>query len=218
MARRKDNDRRNRRRSGEPGRRREDLEKIEIAGSYENTAQTTSSEVSSGSLTDVFNSIPVATIEAYRAALSARRGKRQISADQSDIIVFHVRDQLIGIELSHVEEVRKIPEIVEVPGAPPGIMGIVNLRGKMIPIWDTKEILGLGESKIPEAGRLILVKHENEVHGLLADFVEGVVRVKKSSIEDPPPFSEPLGSVAKGVIRRDNGMVILLTAGVIFGK
>ncbi|MFH1684621.1 MAG: chemotaxis protein CheW [Candidatus Margulisiibacteriota bacterium] len=105
--------------------------------------------------------------------------------EKKQLIDFHLGKEWYGIEIIKVREVVKVPPITYLPGAPPYILGIANLRGNILSITDLKKIFGLGAVESSPANRIIVVEHEGIETGLLVDKIEKTLDLPVSKI-DPP--------------------------------
>ncbi len=95
-----------------------------------------------------------------------------------------LEDDLFGIPLKEVREIHKYLDIVPVPFSSPNIKGIINVRGEIIPVLDIKRMLRLRETK--ESQRIVIVDTKLGKIGILADMINGVIRVEEDKIEPNP--------------------------------
>ena len=101
---------------------------------------------------------------------------------------FRLAEEIFAIELDRVREIAKVPPVTEVPRAPAYILGVMNLRGEVMPVFDLHKRLGLiRQAPCARGSRVVVVETEQGPAGLLVESVEQVVRLKPSSIEAPPP-------------------------------
>src|SRR6266511_662351 len=116
-----------------------------------------------------------------------------------------------GVEVRLVQEIRRVSEITVVPRAPEFVRGVINLRGRILPVVDLKKKLGLGEVAIGKASRIVVVRLRDRLLGLLVDGASQVLKVPLSRIEPPP--DEVLnkgGDTIRGVAKLETRLVILL--------
>ncbi|HEY3447144.1 MAG TPA: chemotaxis protein CheW [Myxococcales bacterium] len=129
-------------------------------------------------------------------------------------------DETYALELGRVREIAKVPPITEVPRAPAFVMGVMNLRGEVMPVFDLHKRLGLvRHSPCNRGSRIVVVETGQGPAGLLVEAVEQVVRLKPSTIEAPPPG---LGAGAEsdyivGIGRQKDRMFVLLNLGSVLG-
>ena len=94
------------------------------------------------------------------------------------------------LPLLDCREITRVPEIARVPESPPGVRGMVSVRGKILPVMDTRACLGLATTAASHKARLVLVEAQNRVVALLVDRITGIAKVDETAIEprrDPDP-------------------------------
>ena len=94
------------------------------------------------------------------------------------------RDALLAAQVSDVQPLR---ELTPLPGTPDFLRGLVNIRGRLVPVIDLKRFFGLPEPGITDLHRVLLLQKDGIEIGLLADTVEGVATVPASAIQPPLP-------------------------------
>ncbi|TBR43095.1 chemotaxis protein CheW [Marinomonas agarivorans] len=126
-------------------------------------------------------------------------------------LTFKLIDETYGINVMHIREVLRYSEIAPVPGAPTYVMGIVNLRGNVVTVVDSRVRFGLPEATITDDTRIIIVEHENEQVGLLVDAVQEVFYLYQGEIEITPNVGNAEAQMfIQGVYQKDEELVILL--------
>ncbi|MGE5554065.1 MAG: chemotaxis protein CheW [Betaproteobacteria bacterium] len=113
------------------------------------------------------------------------------------LVVFHLRGAEYAVTIDQVQEIINVSEITRVPRAPSFILGVFNLRGKILPAIDLNQRLSLGATEVSETSRLIVVKVGEHVVGLLVDGVSETTLVERANIE---PASVMMGSVAQDLV------------------
>ncbi|PVV09748.1 MAG: chemotaxis protein CheW, partial [gamma proteobacterium symbiont of Ctena orbiculata] len=89
-------------------------------------------------------------------------------------VTFILMDEVYGINVMQVQEVLRITEIAPVPGAPSYVLGIINLRGNVVTVIDTRTRFGLPTKEVDDASRIIVIESEKQVVGILVDAVAEV--------------------------------------------
>jgi purine-binding chemotaxis protein CheW len=114
---------------------------------------------------------------------------RDVSTEETplDFLSFMIGDEEYGVPLQRINEIIKPRAITEVPRAPSFVLGILTLRGVVIPVFDLAKRLALGHITIGNSSRIVIVNRDDEKVGLLVDRVRGVARVLPRDIEPPPP-------------------------------
>jgi len=102
------------------------------------------------------------------------------------VITFYVGNRLLGIPTEKIQEIIKIGVITDVPNAPGHIVGILNLRGRIVTVIDLGTRLTMGPSQRGEQGRIIILDDGGESVGLLVDRVADVIRIDPQELTPPP--------------------------------
>lgn len=138
-------------------------------------------------------------------------------ADVVQYVNFVLSNEKYAINIMSVEEILRKIEITPVPNAPAFIEGIINIRGKVVPVVDLKKKLNIGISNDDNNVRIIITNLKNKRVGFLVDAVDAVVRIERDLIEHAPALSVNVDSdYITGVAKTENGMVILLDINKIF--
>ncbi len=126
-------------------------------------------------------------------------------------VTFRLADETYGINVMQVQEVLRVSEIAPVPGAPHYVLGIINLRGNVVTVIDTRIRLGLTTSEMTDATRIVIIETARHVVGILVDCVAEVVDVATSEVESAPNVgSDESANYIQGVASRDNELLILV--------
>jgi purine-binding chemotaxis protein CheW len=127
------------------------------------------------------------------------------------LATFNLDREEYGVEVRLVQEIRRVSEITVVPRAPAFVRGVINLRGRILPVVDLKKKLGLGEVEIQKATRIVVVRLKERLLGLLVDGASQVLKVPMSRIEPPPDeVVNKGGDTIRGVAKLEGRLVILL--------
>ncbi|HEX9190028.1 MAG TPA: chemotaxis protein CheW, partial [Vicinamibacteria bacterium] len=102
------------------------------------------------------------------------------------LATFFLDREEYGVDVRQVQEIRRVSEITSVPRAPEFIRGVINLRGRILPVMDLRRKLGLGEVEPGRATRIVVVRVRERLLGLLVDGASQVLKVEVSRIEPPP--------------------------------
>ena len=127
------------------------------------------------------------------------------------LVTFKLKGETYGINVMKVQEVLRVSEIAPVPGAPPYILGIINLRGNVVTVIDTCSRFGLPPTEIDDSSRIVIIESEQQVVGILVDAVAEVVDLTDSEIDSAPNVgNEESSRYIQGVASRDEGLLILV--------
>jgi len=135
------------------------------------------------------------------------------NADDSIVqwVTFQLAEETYGINVMQVQEVLRVTEIAPVPGAPHYVMGIINLRGNVVTVIDTRTRLGLPTTEISDATRIVIIEGANHVVGIMVDCVAEVVDLPVSEVESAPNVGNDESSrYIQGVASRDSELLILV--------
>jgi purine-binding chemotaxis protein CheW len=126
-------------------------------------------------------------------------------------VTFVLMDETYGINVMQVQEVLRVTEIAPVPGAPDYVLGIINLRGNVVTVIDTRTRFGLPSAELGDASRIIVIESEKQVVGILVDAVAEVVELSESDIDVAPNVgTEESSRYIQGVATREEGLLILV--------
>lgn len=126
-------------------------------------------------------------------------------------VTFKLDGETYGINVMQVQEVLRYSEIAPVPGAPPYVLGIINLRGNVVTVIDTRHRFGLAESEVTDNTRIVIIETDNHVIGMMVDSVAEVVYLKQSEIESAPNVgNEESAKFIQGVCHKNDELLILI--------
>lgn len=139
-------------------------------------------------------------------------------AKNLQLVVFGICKELYGVSIESVREIVRVPYITEVPDAPAYLEGVINLRGKVVPIIDLRKRLRLVGGERTKSTRILIVEGHNGLIGLLVDSVAEVKKVTADSMEAPPEMISAIGiEYITGVVKIEEKLVILLDLKEILG-
>jgi len=127
------------------------------------------------------------------------------------LVTFKLADETYGINVMHVQEVLRISEIAPVPGAPAYVLGIINLRGNVVTVIDTRSRFGLPSAETDDSSRIVIIESEEMVVGILVDSVAEVVELNQSEIDSAPNVGNDESSrYIQGVANRESDLLIVV--------
>jgi purine-binding chemotaxis protein CheW len=134
------------------------------------------------------------------------------------LVTFHLGDEEFGIDIQKVQEINRMIEITKIPNTPPFVEGVVDLRGKIIPIVSLRAQLGLGQTEWDKSTRIMVVEVEGKILGFIVDSVSEVLRIDDARIEPAPSVTGGSDSAyIEGVINLADRILILLDLKLLFG-
>jgi len=126
-------------------------------------------------------------------------------------VTFTLENETYGINVMQVQEVLRYTEIAPVPGAPEYVLGIINLRGNVVTVIDTRKRFGLSSVTITDQTRIVIIESKKQVIGILVDSVAEVVYLNASEIETAPNVgNEATSKFLQGVCNSNNQLLILI--------
>ena len=151
-----------------------------------------------------------------RARVLAREAEEAGAAREFlDIIEFSLAAETYGIESAFVREVYPLKDFTPLPGAPPFVLGIVNVRGQILSVIDLKKFFNLPEKGLGQLNKVIIIRNDRMEFGILADAVLDARPVPLETIQSAPPTVTGIGAeYLKGVA---GGRMIILDAEKILG-
>ena len=141
--------------------------------------------------------------------------------NQFQLVTFKLGAELYGVNIMDVKEIVKIQNVRVIPNAPYYVEGIINLRGEIIPIIALHKRFGIQTVEKTEddecEGGFIILNIENNKIGIIIDKVARVVSVNQDDVIDPPQMVSGIGTeYIEGVIREDDGYLIVLNIRKLF--
>jgi purine-binding chemotaxis protein CheW len=127
------------------------------------------------------------------------------------LVTFRLKDETYGINVMQVQEVLRVSEIAPVPGAPAYVLGIINLRGNVVTVIDTRIRFGLNSTEPDDTSRIVIIESDQQVVGILVDSVAEVIELQQSDIDSAPSIgSEDSARYIQGVASRDEDLLIVV--------
>ncbi len=133
------------------------------------------------------------------------------NSDELQLVSFNIGTEEFGVDILKVQEINRMVEITKVPQAPHYVEGVINLRGKVIPIVDLRKRFDLELKEYDKNTRIVVVDIGGNIMGMIVDAVSEVLRLSTSTIEPPPEIVTGINSeYIKGVAKLDDRLLIFL--------
>ena len=145
-----------------------------------------------------------------------RRRAQQEEVVYNQWATFRVESERYGVDVMRVKEVLRYSDITPVPGADRAILGILNLRGNVVTVIDTRTLFSLQSREADDNTRVIVVElNDQEVIGLVVDRVDEVINLPQNQVERAPSVisEESARRYVQGVCYYENVLIILLDLG-----
>jgi purine-binding chemotaxis protein CheW len=127
------------------------------------------------------------------------------------VVVARLIDEDYGLPILQVQEIIKTPDITRIPNMPDFMEGVINLRGRIVPILDLHKRFNLETMPQTEATRVVVTSVDNQLVGLVVDSVSEVLRISETVIEPVPSAIAKIGAeYLSGVAKLDKRLIILL--------
>jgi|SRR3972149_2660032 len=135
------------------------------------------------------------------------------------LVSFNLGNEEYAVDILKVQEINRMVEITSIPNAPSYVEGVINLRGKVIPVINLRKRFGLDSKEIDSHSRIMVVDVGTTI-GLIVDSVSEVLRLPSDTVEPPPPMTAGSGSAEyiKGVGKLADRLLILLDIEKLLGN
>jgi purine-binding chemotaxis protein CheW len=137
-------------------------------------------------------------------------------------VIFEVGGEKYALEVMRVQEVIDVGNLTQVPGAQPALLGVLNLRGHVVPVYDLRIPFGLPLESTPGRSPCVLIvesrsSSETRVEGLLVDRVSDVFEFAPESVQPAPQLGlEKASPFVRGVISHQEGFLLVLDLDRVF--
>ena len=127
------------------------------------------------------------------------------------LVTFNLGNEEYAVDILKVQEINRMAGITSLPNAPSYVEGVINLRGKVIPVINLRKRFGLDSKEMDSHSRIMVVDVGTTI-GLIVDSVSEVLRLSSDTVEPPPPMTASNGSseYIKGVGKLEDRLLILL--------
>lgn len=147
--------------------------------------------------------------EAYQTALTARDARDDAGTIQ--FLAFQLGPEEYALDITRISEIIKPREYTDLPRVPEFILGLISLRGVVVPVFDLRRRFRLGETPPGAAARIVVCREGEVTAGLLVDSINQVIKLSADRIEPPPAVLSGVDrNLVEGVGRYQGRMIILL--------
>lgn len=130
---------------------------------------------------------------------------------QRELITFELEDQLFGIDIMAIREIRAWTPVTRLPRVPHYVVGVVNLRGTVLPVVDLAARLGWKPSVPTPRHAIIVIQLDGQTRGLIVDAVSDIVTVSGDALQPPPATSgDTIVPFLEGLVALEDRMVMVL--------
>jgi purine-binding chemotaxis protein CheW len=132
------------------------------------------------------------------------------TTQELQLVVFRLAQEEYGLPITKVQEINRMVPITKLPQTPSFVEGVINLRGRIIPVIDLRKRFQLGKNEQSEDTRIIIVEVDGQTVGVTVDQVAEVVRLPGNAVEPPPPTFILEAQYVNGIGKLDDRLLILL--------
>ncbi len=147
-------------------------------------------------------------------ALEAALGKSTMPAEHREellqLVSFNIADEEYGLPILKVQEIIRMQGFTRVPNSPPFVEGVINLRGKVIPVITLRKRFGLDPQPHGRQTRIVVAEVRDAILGFVVDSVSEVLRISPAAIEPTPRLGSSHQEFIAGVVKLDGRLLILL--------
>lgn len=144
---------------------------------------------------------------------------RGIDTKILQLVTFTLGGEEYAVDILKVQEINRMKEITRVPNAPYYVEGVINLRGKVIPVLSLRKKFGLPEEEDTSKQRIMIMDIQGVTIGLIVDSVSEVLRISTDIVEPPPPMTYSVSSeFIWGIAKLEDRLIILLDMDRLIGK
>lgn len=152
-------------------------------------------------------------------AANNQQEQEQFQGPLTQWVTFSLADETYGIDVMRVQEVLPMSEIAPVPGAPRFVLGIINLRGNVVTVIDTRMRFGLESRDADKASRIVVIETGDQVAGILVDSVAEVMNVREDEVDTAPNVgNEESSKYIYGVVSRGEELLILVDVNKLLSR
>ncbi len=134
-----------------------------------------------------------------------------------ELVAFRIDAEEFAVDILSVQEINRVIEVTRIPNAPGHVQGVINLRGKIIPVVDLRRMLGFSQKETDSQSRIMVVEVRGMVLGFIVDSVSEVVRLPGTAVKNALLFSSSVEpGYIDGVGKLDERLLILLNLDRMF--
>ena len=144
-------------------------------------------------------------------------GLDQTTDDQLQLVTFVVANEEFAVDILAVQEINRMMNLTRVPASPPAVEGVINLRGKIIPVIDLRKRFGMPTGEKTDRMRIVVVEVHGRVVGFIVDSVNEVLRISSNIVEPAPAMVSSVDTeFISGVGKLEDRLLILLDIQKLF--
>lgn len=131
--------------------------------------------------------------------------------DILQLVTFTLGNEDYAVDILKVQEINRMTEIAKVPNSPAYVEGVINLRGRVIPVVNLRSRFGLGDKENDERSRIMIMDIQGITLGVVVDSVSEVLRIPSNTVEPAPNMASEIGTeFIRGIAKLDDRLIILI--------
>jgi purine-binding chemotaxis protein CheW len=151
--------------------------------------------------------------------MAAVEDQKKESTELLQLVSFLIGKEEFGVDIGYVQEINRMVQITKVPNAPAFVDGVINLRGRIIPVIDLRLKLGMERKEHDKNTRIVVVEVAGKTVGFIVDAVTEVLRIPSNITEAPPDMVTGVNSeYIKAVGKLEDRLLILIDLEKILSK
>ncbi|MHB1687418.1 MAG: chemotaxis protein CheW [Ignavibacteriaceae bacterium] len=145
--------------------------------------------------------------------------QKKESAELLQLVSFFIGNEEFGVDILYVQEINRMSQITTVPNSPDFVNGVINLRGRVVPVIDLRLKFGMPKKEHDKNTRIIVIEVSGKTVGFIVDSVNEVLRISKDVTEPPPELAMGVNSeYIKAVGKLEDRLLILIDLEKIISK
>lgn len=134
-----------------------------------------------------------------------------------ECVTFYLAGEKYAVDIMRIREVREWENVRDVPNSPDEIIGIIDIRGKIVPILDLKQKFGFGTNEIDDDKAVIILKSDQKRLGFIVDSVSDIEKIPTDDIKDVDGFNQITHTdFIESVFTKDNNVIMMLDVDQLF--
>ena len=151
--------------------------------------------------------------------MAENKADRLFGPSGGKLLVLHLGQQSYGIQILDTREVVKMMDVEPIPNCPPHIKGVINLRGKIIPVVDFRCKLGMKSGEQTEENCILVLDVSGRQTGVIIDALVGVLTVDRQAFQDRPDMgSQDQENYITGIVKQDEHLITVLDMTQVLGS
>jgi purine-binding chemotaxis protein CheW len=152
------------------------------------------------------------------AAHSLETDKPSVVSAENQYLTFSLDHEEYGVDILKVQEIKGYTATTRIPNAPHDVVGVLNLRGTIVPIVDLRHKFGLAAIEYNQFTAVVVMVVQKRVIGMIVDSVSEVMSIAAESIQPPPDFGGATSNMMQGIAKIGETLITLLDIDVVLAE